>query len=116
MGALRISKQKDHVVIVQGSKNANSKENQIVKEKKPKSDNHEDEDSKLTDEGLNSMKKFKKKGITSKCYYGRNGFLLENKCFKNNMEIMSQLLEKHNNEIPDELEKPVESSEHYHSA
>ena len=29
---------------------------------------------------------------------------------------MSQLLEKHNIEVPDELEKPVDSSEHCHSA
>ena len=29
---------------------------------------------------------------------------------------MSQLLEKHNIEVPDEVEKPVESSEHCHSA
>ena len=36
MGALRSSKGKDHALIVQGSKKINSKENQIVKEKKPK--------------------------------------------------------------------------------
>ena len=29
---------------------------------------------------------------------------------------MSQLLEKHKIEVPDELEKRVDSSEHYHSA
>ena len=29
---------------------------------------------------------------------------------------MSQLLEKHNIEVPDELEKHVDSSEHCHSA
>ena len=28
---------------------------------------------------------------------------------------MSQLLKKHNIEVPNELEKPIESSEHYHS-
>ena len=50
MSALRISKGKDHALIVQGSKNAKSKEKQIVKEKKPKLDN-EDESSKPTDEG-----------------------------------------------------------------
>ena len=66
MGSLRISKGKDHDIIVQGSKNAKSKENQIVKEKKPKSDN-KDEGSNPTDEG--SMKKVKKKGTTSKCSY-----------------------------------------------
>ena len=32
------------------------------------------------------------------------------------MDIMSQLREKHNIEVPDELEKPTDSSEHYHSA
>ena len=31
------------------------------------------------------------------------------------MGIMSQLLEKHNIEVPDELENPDESSEHCHS-
>ena len=86
-----------------------------MKEKKPKLDN-EDEGSNPTDEGSNSMKKVKKKGRKSKCSYCRNGFLLENKCFKNNMEIMSQLFEKHNIEVPDKLEKHVESSEHCHSA
>ena len=45
MGAFRSSKGKDHALIVQGSKNAKSKEKQIVKEKKPKSEN-EDESSK----------------------------------------------------------------------
>ena len=32
------------------------------------------------------------------------------------MDIVSQLLEKHNIEVPDELEKPVDSLEHCHSA
>ena len=32
------------------------------------------------------------------------------------MDIMSQLLEKHNIEVPDEIENPTESLEHYHSA
>ena len=32
------------------------------------------------------------------------------------MEIMSHLLEKHNIEFPDELEKPIDSSENCHSA
>ena len=58
MGSLRISKGKDDALIVQGSKNARSKENQIVKEKNPKSDNA-DESSKPIDE--RSMKKVKKK-------------------------------------------------------
>ena len=64
MGALRISKGKDHALILQWSKIAKSKENQIVKEKKPKSDN-EDESSKPTDEA--SIKKVKKEESTSKC-------------------------------------------------
>ena len=107
MGSLIISKGKDHSLIVQGSKNAKSKEKQIMKEKKPRSDN-EDERSNLTDEV--SMKKFKKKGITYKCSYCSKGFNIENKCFKNNMDIMSQLLEKHNIKVPYELENLVESS------
>ena len=53
MGALKIYKGKDHTLIVQGSKNAKSKEKKKVKEKYPKSDN-EDEGSNPTDEGLNS--------------------------------------------------------------
>ena len=65
-GALRIYKRNEYAIIVQGSKNEKSKEKQIVKEKNPKS-NNEDESSKPTDEG--SMKKVKKKGSTSKCYY-----------------------------------------------
>ena len=32
------------------------------------------------------------------------------------MDILSHLLEKHKIEVPDELEKPVESSEHCHNA
>ena len=78
-----------------------------MKEKNPKSDN-EDEGSNPTDEG--SMKKFKKKGSTSKCYSCSKGFHSENKCFKKAMQIMYQLLEKHNIDVPDELENPVESS------
>ena len=113
MGALITSKFKDHDIIVQGSKNAISKEKKIVKETKPKS-NNEDESLKPVDES--SMKKVKKKGSTSKCYYWRKGFHLKNKCFNNNMDNMSQLLEKHNIEVPDELEKCVESLEHCHSA
>ena len=71
MGDLTISKGNDQDLIVQGSKNEKSKEKQIVKMIKPKSDN-EDESSKLTDGG--SMKKFKKKWITSNCYYCRKVF------------------------------------------
>ena len=50
MGALRISKGKGHALIVQGSKNAKSKEKKIVKEKKPNLDN-EDGGSMPTNEG-----------------------------------------------------------------
>ena len=107
MGALRISKENDHTLIVQGSKNAKSKEKQTVKEKKLRSDN-EDESSKPTDEG--SMKKVKKKGSESKCSYCIKEFHLEKKIFMNNMDIMSQLLDKHNIEVLDELEKTTESS------
>ena len=84
-----------------------------MKEKNPKSDN-EDESLKLTDEG--SMKKVNKKGSTSKCYYCIKVFHPENKCFKKNMDILSQLLEKHNIEVLDELEKPIDSSKDFHSA
>ena len=59
-----------------------------------------------------SMKKVKKKGSTSKCSYCSKGFHSEKKCFKNKMDIMYQLLEKHNNEVLDELEKPIDSPEH----
>ena len=72
--------------------------------------------TKPTDEGLNSMKKVKKKGSSSKCSYCSKGFHAKNKCFKKKMDIMAQLLEKHNIDVPDELEKPAESLEHYHSA
>ena len=107
MGAIRSSKVNDHALIVQWSNNSKRKE------KKPKSGN-EDESLNPTDEV--SMKKVKKKGNTFKCSYFRKGFHAKNKCFKKNMNIMSQLLEKHNIEAPDELENPVESSKHYHSA
>ena len=97
MGVLNSSKGKDHALLVQGSKKFKSKEKQIVK--KPKSE-IEDEDSY---EDL--MKKVKKKGSTSKCYYCRKGFHSKNKCFNMNMDIMSQLLEKHNIEVLDDLDK-----------
>ena len=86
-----------------------------MKEKKPKSDD-EDEGSKPTDEGSNSMKKVKKKGISSKCSYCSKGFHSKNKCFKNKMDNMAKFLEKHNIDVPDELENPTESSEHCHNA
>ena len=44
MGALKYSNGKYHALIFQGIKNTKSKEKQIVKEKKPKSE-IEDEDS-----------------------------------------------------------------------
>ena len=113
MGDVRSSKGKDHSLIVQGIKNERSKVKQIVKEKKPKSD-IEDESLNPIDEG--SKKKVKKKGSTSKCSYCRKGFHSENKCFKKNMDIMSQFLEKHKIEVPDELEKPIDSSKQCHSA
>ena len=107
MGDIVSYKGKDHALIIQGSKNEISKEKQIVKQKKPKSDN-EDECLKPIDEG--SMKKVKTEGSTSKYYYCRNGFNIENKCFNKNLDTMSQFLEKHNIKVPDELEKHVESS------
>ena len=79
MGSLISSKRKDHSLIVQGIKNNKSKEKQIVKEKKPKSD-IEDQSSKPTNE--DSMKKVKKKGSTSNFSYCSKRFHLEKKCFK----------------------------------
>ena len=100
MDALRSSKGKDHALMVQGSMNSKSKEKQIVREKKPKSE-IEDEDSRPTDE--DSMKKVKKKGSTSKCSYCSKGFHSEKNCFNKNMDIMSHLLQKHNIQFPNEL-------------
>ena len=68
MGVLNSPKSKDHAFLVQGKKNVKSKEKQIVKEKKPKSE-IEDESSKSTYE--DSVKKVKKKGSTFKCSYFR---------------------------------------------
>ena len=81
---------------------------QIVKNPKSKI---EDEDSY---EDL--MKKVKKKGRTYKCSYCIKGFHSEKKCFKKKMDIMSQLLDKHKIEVPDELEEPADSSEQCHTA
>ena len=86
-----------------------------MKEKNPKLDD-EDEASNPTDEGSNSMKKVKKKGSSSKCYYCDKGNNYEKKCLRKKMEIMASLLEKHNIDVLDEREKPVESPEHCHSA
>ena len=85
--SLILSRSKDHSLLVQGKKDVKSKENQIVK--KPKSE-IEDEDSY---EDL--MKKFKKKWSTSKCSYCRKDFHSEKKCFKKNMDLMSNILENH---------------------
>ena len=112
MGVLKYSEGKDHALMVQGIKNVKSKEKQIVKEKNPK---YEIEDEVLEPSDEDSMKKVKNKGSTSKCSYCSKGFNLENIFFKNNMDIISQLLEKHNIEVPDELEKPPDSSEYCHS-
>ena len=101
MGSLKYFNGKDHSLMVQGINNTKSKEKKIVKEKKPKS-KIEDKSLKPIDE--DSVKKVKKKGITSKCYYFKNKF------FNKNMQIMSQLLEKHNIKVLDELEKPFDSS------
>ena len=57
------------------------------------------------------MKKVKKKGSTSKHSYCINDFHSEKKCFKKNMDIMSQLLGKHKIEVPEELQKHADSSE-----
>ena len=105
MDDIRFSNGKDHALIVQGRNNTKFKEKKIVKQKKPKSE-IEDESLKPTDE--DSMKKVKNKGITSKFLYCNKGFHTKKKCFKKNMDIMYQLLDKHNIEVPDELEKPVE--------
>ena len=82
MGALIYYKGKDHALMVQGRKNAISKEKQIVKEKKTELDN-EDESSKPTYEG--SMRKVKKKGSTSKCSYCSKVFRPKKEHLKNNM-------------------------------
>ena len=103
MGVLNSYKGKDHSLLVQGKNNVKSEEEQIVK--KPKSE-IEDEDSY---EDL--MKKVKKKGSRSKCSYCNKGFHSEKKCFKKNMEIMSQILEKHKIEVSEELESLGDSSE-----
>ena len=71
MGAIRSSNGNDHSLIFIVSKNSRSKEKQIMKEKKPKSE-IEDESLKPTEE--DSMKKVKKKGRASKCSYCSNGF------------------------------------------
>ena len=112
-GYIRISNGKGYFLIFQGSNNANSKEKQILKENNPRLDN-EDEILNPIDEG--SMKKVQKTRRKPKFYYSSKGFHHEKKCFKNNMDIMSWLLKKHNIEVPYDLEKVDESSEHFHSA
>ena len=66
MGFLNYSKVKDNFLLFQVNNNFKSKEKQIVKENKTKSE-IEDEVLKPTNE--DSMKKVKKKGRTSKFYY-----------------------------------------------
>ena len=79
MGALRYSKNKDHALIFQWSNNSKSKENKNVKENKSKS-KIEDESSKPADE--DSVKKVKKKGRTSKCYYCSKGISYQEENFQ----------------------------------
>ena len=69
MCVLNSSNEKDHALMVQGSNNVKSKDKQIVKTTKSKM---EGESSKPIDE--DSVKKGKKKGSTSKCYYCGKGF------------------------------------------
>ena len=59
---------------------------------------------------LDSLTKYK-----SKCFYCRKGFHSYTNHFNNKMDIMSQLLEKHNIEVLDELEKLADSLEQCHS-
>ena len=83
-----------------------------MKEKNPK---WEIEDEILNPTNEDSMKKVKKKGSKSNISYLRKLFHPKNKCFMKNMGIMSHLLEKHNIEVPDELENLVHSFQHCHS-
>ena len=108
MGNIKISQEKYNSLIFQGRNNSKRKEKKIVKEKKPKS-NDEDEESKPVDQGSNSMKKFKKKGLSSKCYYCRKGNHYENIFSKKKMDTMDKLLEKNSIDVPDELDKHDES-------
>ena len=85
-----------------------------MKENKSKS-NDEDEGSNHVNEGFNSMKKFKKKGRSSKCSYWSKFFHSEKKFFNKKMDIMANFLEKHNIDVPDEVEKPVESLDQCHT-
>ena len=88
-----------------------------MKEKKPKLDD-EDEGSNPIDEGSNSMKKFKKKGISTKCSYCIKVNHSQKKYFRNKIGIMFIILEKHKTDVPyfantSELENPIE--EHCHN-
>ena len=96
MGILKTSK--DHALDSLGSKNLKSKGEIKVKGKNSKSDS-EDEGSYSTDEGLNSKKKGNKKG-RSKCTYCRKPSHNEKYYFKNNMDIIIQLLERKNIDVP----------------
>ena len=82
-----------------GRNNINSKGKIQVKEKNTKSDS-EDEGSNSTDEGSNFKNKGNKKGI-SQCTYWIKYSYNENYCFKNKMDIMIQLLEISNIDVPD---------------
>ena len=64
--------------------------------------------------------KSKKKG-SSKCSYYSKGFHFEKSCFKKKMGIMTQLLERHNIDVPDfakkkEPKKPIDPQVHCHNA
>ena len=101
MGTLKTSK--DHVLASLEIMNLKSKGKLKVKEKKTKSDfedeGFEDEGSNSTDEGSNFKKKGNKKG-RSQCTYCRKYSHNENSFFKNKMDIVTQLLERNNVDVP----------------
>ena len=86
-----------------------------MKEKKPKSDS-KDEGSYSADEGSNSKKKGNKKGRL-KCTYCNKTSHNEKSCFKKKLDIMTQLLERNNIDVPDfeRREKSIDPQEHCHT-
>ena len=97
MGTLKTSK--DHVLSTLIIKNIKSKGKLKVKEKMTKSES-EDEGSNSIAEDSNFNKKGNKKGI-SQCTYCRKYYHNEISCFKSKMDIMSQLVERNNIDVPD---------------
>ena len=98
MGIIKPSKDQD---LVAGDSKVDSKSNKKSKnpleQNRDKSKSQEDPSSSKK----NFQKKKKNKGEMSKCTYYSNGYHPESSCMKNQIDMLTQILEKNNISLPD---------------